>query len=75
MSRYADLGGAIVSLISSGVNEFSAIHLNPSVRAITKEICLEDGFRTDEFRYVDRRLQALRKQGKIAFNKNKWELA
>ncbi|YCH23107.1 hypothetical protein M1D96_06280 [Pseudomonas sp. D1-3] len=78
VSEYAALDAAILQLIKDGTGQFYEIETHPSIRRLTgpmREVSYKPrkGF-TDEFRFVDRRLQALRKAGRIGFASGKWRL-
>lgn len=63
MSAYHDLDEAIVKTIAGGTKTFGPILVR--VSAIAHRLSPLG----DSFRLVDRRLQALRKAGRIAFNR------
>lgn len=67
MSQYQDLDASLISAISSGHSEFHRIMRDPSVKDCVKT--LVDQMGGDDFRYVDRRLQAVRKTGRIAYSR------
>lgn len=78
VSEYAALDAAILKLIKDGTGQFYEIETHPSVSKLTRPLREASwkprkGF-TDEFRFVDRRLQALRKAGRIGFAGGKWRL-
>ena len=67
--KYADLDAAILNAIKEGANTFSLIGVHRVVAAEVKKVRDDDGLNRwamkPEFRYIDGRLQALRKAGKI----------
>lgn len=65
MSKYAEYDKKLQSLIAGGCNTFDAL-LN-RLRDDNKALCPPP----DSFRVTDRRLQALRKAGKIYFDRSK----
>ncbi|WP_277593637.1 hypothetical protein [Pseudomonas chlororaphis] len=65
MSKYAEYDQKLLTLIDGGCREFDSI-----CRATTKENAQLCGDR-DPWRVPDMRLQALRKAGKIAFDRSR----
>ncbi|WP_202844741.1 hypothetical protein [Luteimonas saliphila] len=66
MSTFAILDGLIVDAIKSGRTKFNDIFSDE----VSKRAYYDRP--RDGYRLVDRRLQALRKRGAIAFNKGEW---
>jgi hypothetical protein len=64
--KYDDLDKAILKAIKDGKRQFYVI--NHAVEPLARPHTL----RGDSFRVVDRRLQALRKRGLIAFVAKEW---
>ena len=56
-----EIDEAILAALKDGVNKFYLLHARIGDHV--------------EYRRIDRRLQALRKQGKIAFDKGCWRMA
>ncbi|CAD5377390.1 hypothetical protein OF001_U20317 [Pseudomonas sp. OF001] len=69
MSKYAEFDAKLLGLISAGKQTFTELQVCTAVEAAP----LAGG--GEPFRVVDRRLQALRKAGKIRYAKGKWEVA
>ncbi len=67
MSKYQELDDLIVLCIKQGVNTFGALWQG---RAGDKAYALGE----DKYRAVDRRLQALRKAGRISWMGNRWSV-
>lgn len=64
--KYADLDAAILNAIKEGANTLSLIGVHRVVAAEVNKVRDDDGLmHKPEFRYIDGRLQALRKAGKI----------
>lgn len=69
MSRYAEVDERIVKLISEGWNEFQHLTCFVDLMALCTPLAGEQPY----WRVIDRRLQALRKAGKIKYLGNrKW---
>ena len=69
--NYSDFDKQIVSLITGGKSNFSQLVAKLETEA--KQFC--DKPSDEPFRVVDRRLQALRKSGKIEYDtKNGWSI-
>lgn len=66
MKKYQELDDLIVLCIKQGVNTFTALW-----QGRPGKWALEHSY--DAYRAVDRRLQALRKAGRIAWMRNHWE--
>ncbi|KUE88900.1 hypothetical protein ASL20_09770 [Cupriavidus necator] len=71
-SKYQHLDAMILARIAGGASQFSAI-FSGDVQAECRRIADDEGTRLspygiDPFRICDRRLQAMRRAGKIRFN-------
>ena len=74
LNKYAQLDAKLLEIIKSGDGTFNAIAPRADVSALTAPHETETA---EGWRIVDRRLQALRKAGKIAFRRDtgRWEAA
>ena len=74
LNKYAQLDAKLIEIIKSGDGAFSAIATRADVAALTAP---HETATTEGWRVVDRRLQALRKAGKIAFSRDagRWRAA
>ena len=74
LNKYAQIDAKLIELIKSGVVTFNAIAPRADVAALTAQ---HETATTEGWRVVDRRLQALRKAGKIAFSRDvgRWRVA
>lgn len=72
-SKSAQLDAKLLELIGRGTGVFGAIAAQKDVIALAEPLTTE---KSEPWRIVDRRLQALRKAGKISFSRknDKWEL-
>jgi hypothetical protein len=71
MNQYEEIDAAILKSIESGKNLFHAISLD--VTNVTHPLAEATG--AEEWRIVDRRLQSLRKKGKISYSRaDGWEI-
>lgn len=70
-NKYAELDAAIVLAVQNGATTFSGL-----LTACSEHLCSEisRGPYTDN-RMLDRRLQALRKAGRIKFAKGHWSIS
>ena len=73
-NKYAQIDAELIELIKSGDGTFNAIASRADVSALTAPHETETA---EGWRIVDRRLQALRKAGKIAFSRDagRWRVA
>ena len=71
MSKYTKLDGLIVAAIADGHNTFTLLQRND---AVLDEADMHDTG-TGFDRVIDRRLQALRRAGRIKYEFGKWEVA
>jgi hypothetical protein len=76
MSKYDEFDAALMSAIQNGADTMSALDSNKKLVALAKPHCRPDpwGNLTPVFRIIDRRLQALRKQGSIVFHNRRWSV-
>lgn len=73
MSKYAELDEAILGAIKNGCEDFHAIQTSPRVSPLSWALAKPDRWgSTDPWRVIDRRLQALRKAGRIVYANRKW---
>lgn len=71
MHDYTEFDAALLALLTGGIREYMRLAVRLGNQAMV--FCTKPG--QEPFRVVDRRLQALRKQGVIAFNtKTGWNL-
>lgn len=70
MSKYAELDHKILQCIARRIDTFHRI--SPACRDLS--YALADGTGAEPWRLVDRRMQALRKAGKIAYEKGAWSI-
>lgn len=71
MTDYAEFDAALLALIGGGMRSFAALvaHLQSQAKAFCTDA------KQELFRVVDRRLQSLRKKGKVAYDtKTGWRL-
>lgn len=71
--KYAELDAKILELVRNGADTFNALVVR---RDINELAAPHETATTEAWRVVDRRLQALRKAGKIAFRRDaqRWEV-
>lgn len=74
MSKYEAFDAALLSAIANGAGKLDAMCKNTKLKALAEPLREKDrwGHLTDVFRIIDRRLQALRKKGQIAYNGTRW---
>lgn len=73
-AKFVSLDEAILAAIKTGRTTFVSIVGN--VEALAKPLATPDRWgRSNHDRVVDRRLQALRKQGKIAYKAKEWSIS
>lgn len=72
-NKYAQLDAKLLELIRSGADAFNVLVVR---RDINELAAPHETATTEAWRVVDRRLQALRKAGKIAFRRDaqRWEV-
>ena len=70
MSKYTELDAKIIQSIARKKNTF--IQISGAVRELSYALAEWTG--QESFRIVDRRLQALRKAGKIVFSNKQWAI-
>lgn len=76
---YTAFDAELLRLIAAGKNKMMLLDSrkeNGLLFELAKPHCMTDRSRwgVDPWRIIDRRLQALRKKGKIAFSRNGWEV-
>jgi len=72
MTDYSKLDALIIEKIKSGARTFSQIDGGAVYDEVTR-LSAETG--SDSFRYIDRRLQALRKKGVLIYTtQDKWQV-
>jgi hypothetical protein len=76
MSKYTEFDAALIAQISVGRNKMVLLNSYSSgLRVSAMPFRNIDSLRpTDAFRVIDRRLQYLRKAGKIRFSAGAWEV-
>lgn len=78
MSRpdYTDFDAQLLDLIKVGRNTFTQLEGHKPLIEMAKPFCKSNRspFCTEPFRIIDRRLQALRKAGKITYHSGKWHV-
>ena len=62
----------LLELIGSGCNTLTKLEYAPGLRSMATDLCSRP---REEFRVIDRRLQASRKAGKIRHDGKVWQLA
>ena len=74
MSKYADFDAKVLGLIRKGVSTFA--ELVPHLLGDAEPFCQSGRgpYPTEPWRIVDRRLQALRKAGRIVYAEGRWQL-
>lgn len=74
MSKYEEFDAALLSAICNGADKLDAMCGNQKLKSLAQPLREKDrwGNLTDVFRIIDRRLQALRKKGMIAYNGTRW---
>lgn len=72
--KYADLDAAILNAIKEGANTFSLMSIRHDVTTAAMKVRADEGqdhnHGKKEYRYIDARLQAMRRAGKIKFVRN-----
>jgi hypothetical protein len=67
VSRFKEIDDAIVAKIGQGCTQFAQLSRNAELEELAKP--LTDGMYSYAWRVIDRRLQALRKAGRIAYDR------
>jgi hypothetical protein len=67
---FAAFDAKLLQLIDSGFNTLSLLEYAPGLRPLATALCRKQ---SEEFRVIDRRLQAARRAGKIRYNGKHWE--
>lgn len=77
MSKYDEFDKALLDLIANGYNTLTVLDTDKTgLRALAEPHRTNDRFgKTPYFRVIDRRLQALRKVGKIHYQDKRWSVA
>lgn len=75
MSRhdYTQFDAELISLIKAGRNTFTQLEGHKPLIEMAKPFCMH-ARHPEPFRIIDRRLQALRKAGKIKYHSGKWHI-
>ena len=73
MSKYADFDAQLLNLIKVGRNTFTQLEGYKPLIEMAKPFCVH-ARHPDPLRIIDRRLQALRKAGKIEYGSGKWRV-
>ncbi|WP_454691188.1 hypothetical protein [Achromobacter aloeverae] len=74
MSKYAQIDAAILDAIKAGRTTFAEMQTS-GLMVILAPVCTVDRYGdSQEWRVLDRRLQALRKAGRITFYKGQWKV-
>jgi hypothetical protein len=66
VSRFKEIDAAIIAKIGQGCTQFAQLSNNQELEALAMP--LSEGRRSHAWRVLDRRLQALRKAGRIAYD-------
>lgn len=76
MSKYAEFDAQLLDCIKNGCDTFTQIQLNKHLMAAAKPFCVPTTmpYAPEPYRIIDRRLQALRKAGKIEYGSGKWRV-
>lgn len=78
MSRpdYTDFDAQLLNLIKVGRNTFTQLEGHKPLIEMAKPFCIavRSRYAPEPFRIIDRRLQALRKAGKIEYGSGKWRV-
>ena len=72
---YTELDKALIQHIHVGVNKMVLLEHRDDLKKLTASFCVKQPgqhYSTPHFRIIDRRLQALRKKGTIAFKGGVW---
>lgn len=71
---YSSFDVELLVLIRAGRNTFTQLEGHQPLKEMAKPFCANttSRFGPEPFRIIDRRLQALRKAGRIAYNGGKW---
>lgn len=74
MSKYEEFDAALLNAIRNGADKLDAMCGNAKIKALAQPLREKDrwGHLTEVFRIIDRRLQALRKKGRIAYTGARW---
>jgi hypothetical protein len=77
MSQYKDFDDALIVCIDLGHNTMAKMEPLITLKGMTDAMNLRDdrGSRVPHFRVIDRRLQALRKAGRIIYQDKRWSIS
>ncbi len=75
-SKYAQLDAELLRLINAGKNRLMLLEENRPLLEMAKPFCVSVSGKSapPEWRIIDRRLQSLRKAGKIGYDGKVWKL-
>ncbi len=75
-SKYAEFDAELLRLINAGKNRMMLLEENRPLLEMAKPFCVTSNGKSapPEWRIIDRRLQALRKAGKISHDGKVWKL-
>jgi hypothetical protein len=71
--NYEEFDRTLLAQIEAGIGTMKRLEWIPELRALAAPH--QDGVRTPVYRVIDRRLQALRKAGKLRWSGKVWEIA
>lgn len=73
---YSGFDAELLAMIGGGINTFAQLQAHQMLFDATKPFCAlsKSPSGTPPWRIIDRRLQALRKAGRIAYSGGKWHI-
>lgn len=76
MKKYDEYDARLLKAIANGADELSALATNTDLKRLAEPHRSVDrwGRKTEYHRVVDRRLQALRKAGRILYHAGRWHV-
>lgn len=74
MSKYTEFDELLIQSIKAGRNTFTTMQTREMINRATPLAPVDRFGARNEFRVFDRRLQALRKAGKIRYKKGVWHV-
>jgi hypothetical protein len=76
MSKYDEYDAKLIELIASGKDSAGVLEYKTELRALAEPHRTIDrwGSKTEYYRVVDRRLQALRKAGRLQYHAGRWHV-
>lgn len=76
-NKYDQYDERLIRAIENGADTMDALARNPDLTKLAQPLRVADrwGHLTPEFRIVDKRLQALRKSGRISFVNRRWAVS